>query len=145
MSVISTKVNLKIASYFLMGMGFYLLALALGIIARVLFNVEYVLVDGQPVDVVTYIIIGAIQLIFEVIQILASAVVIALIWCYNAFLVNFFFELPIVDIIFGGAEEISEDIVLGLVNGIEIVKNMALSGMIEVFTFAPDFIAELEP
>lgn len=135
----------KMALYFIVGIGFYLFALALGLLAKLLFGIQFITVDNSQVDVVTYIIIGAVSLILELIQLFLSLILIALVWIYNGFFVNFIFKIPLFDIIFGSMREVPESSVQELVRGLIIIKEMALFGATEIFTFIPDEVAEWIP
>ena len=85
--------------YFLVGTVAYLFALILGTIIRVLLNVEFVSVDGVQVDLVTYIAVGSIDFLINVVSTLGAAGIIMFFWLWNLFIVDIFFK-GILDTVF---------------------------------------------
>lgn len=133
----------KLALYFLSGIGFYLFAMFLGFLGRLLFGLEYVTVNSKQVDLVTYIVIGAVELLLEIIMILVSGVMIAIVWIYNGFFVDIIFKLPLINTLFGGITHFPESSVQEIVNGISLLKDMVVGGSVEILTFVPEVIDDI--
>lgn len=117
-------------SFLLMGLFLYIIALFFGIIAKIVFGIQFVSWEGEQVDVTTYICFGSIDLILTVIQLFGSAILVILIWCYNFFIIDIIFQFPIVVNFFGNVPPISEDVILNIVNVIESIRLM-----LSYFTF----------
>jgi len=133
----------KMALYFLTGIGFYLFAMFLGLLGRLIFGIEFVTVNSKQVDLVTYVIIGGVELILDLIMILLSVIMVAIVWIYNGFFVNVIFKLPLIDTLFGGVRAFPESSVQEIVNGLAIIKDMALSGSASILTFVPETMEEI--
>jgi hypothetical protein len=93
MSQVVQKQSLKLVAYLGIAALIYIIAVALASAFHLLFpNVKYIDVDGNKLDIVSYLILGTFDLIFFVIQTVVVAFLLFIVWFYNFLVVDLFFH-----------------------------------------------------
>lgn len=137
---LQSKVTSKTVQYLLLGIGVYLFALFLGIIAKLLFGITFVSYHDVDVDIVTYIVSGSIKLILDIIYIFGSAILVIVLWVYNFFIVEILFRglVGIIIPFFKNYPTIPESEILELVKAFRIIMDIFIDVSYDVLETASD-------
>lgn len=130
------SIQRQMVAYLVISLAIYLFALIIASILKVTFGITFTSYGGEEVDVTTYIVFGAIDLILELFYIGVMIGLVLLIWIWNGIFVGFLFKLPILTDIFGGLGSIPEETIPELSAALIQIKDMIGSGAFQPLRYS---------
>ncbi len=142
---VKKELKRKSLQYLAIGIALYFFALVLGTIASLVFDFTYVSYKGTDIDVVTYISLGAVDLVLNLVYIFGSAILVILLWVYNFIIVEILFRGLVGFIIpaFKSFPKIPESLIIELVESLGVLRDMFSNFTADVLITASEAVEDV--